>query len=119
MEPTFKVSRGDEIITLAKGWTTEDAGHFETEKIEIKLSEITKKRLLFAQQECEKHGWWGIEVKLNEKDDARYLDEEGNEDPDYYTDIEYFRVSSDSMSFHSQHKFNSSAQIESELFNIE
>lgn len=119
MESTFKISQGDEIITLAKGWFSEDAGHFETEKLEIKISEITKKRLLFAQQECEKHGWWAIEVRLNEGDDVRYLDEEGNEDPDYRADVEYYRVNSDSMIFYSQHKHNSCAQIESEFFNIE
>jgi hypothetical protein len=119
MPNLFQVSSGDEIIILAKGWFTEDASYFDTEKLEIKISKSTKRRLVFAQQECVKHGWWAIEVHMNDKDDVRYLDEEGNEDPDYRPDIEYYRVTSDSMVFHSQHKHNPGAEIESEMFNLE
>jgi hypothetical protein len=115
----IKVSSGDEIITLAKGWCTDDASYFDIEKLEINISKITKRRLVFAQQECIKHGWWGIEVHLNDTDSVRYLDEEGNEDPDYHTDIEYFRITSDSVVLHSQHKHNAGAEIESEMFTVE
>jgi deferrochelatase/peroxidase EfeB len=117
MDKIIKRSSGDEIITLDKGWTSEDGAYFDTEKIEIKMSAKTKLSLVNAQQVCGlNEDYWAIEVRSN--DDIRYLGENGDEDPDFRADVEYYRVTSDSIVFHAQHKHNSSAQIESEMFNI-
>jgi hypothetical protein len=117
MRKIFNVKKGDEIITLEKGHASEDAEYFNIDTIRIKMKKTTKESLRDAQNTIVHHkDWWGIEVRCD--DEVSYLSEEGEEEDDFRTDIEYYRVSSDSIILFTQHKHNSGAQIESESFEI-
>jgi hypothetical protein len=104
-------------IELEKAWGSSDAEFLDIEKIRIRLCTKTRVKLMNAMRQCKFNGWWSISVGCN--DPVEYLDDEGKETEDWRTDVEYFRVFSESIIFYAQHKHNGSCQIESEAFTID